>query len=62
MFDRRISIFTGHFGSGKTEIAVNYTLQLAERHPKTAIVDFDIVNPFSARRMPEKALRIKGYG
>jgi hypothetical protein len=46
MFDRRISIFTGHFGSGKTEVAVNYSIQLAKRYSKVAIVDFDIVNPF----------------
>ncbi len=60
MFDRRISIFTGHFGSGKTEIAVNYTLRLAERHPKTAIVDFDIVNPFFRTADVRKSLEDKG--
>lgn len=46
MFERRINIFTGHFGSGKTEVAVNYALKLAEENFKTAIVDFDIVNPY----------------
>lgn len=46
MFEKRINIFTGHFGSGKTEVAVNYALKLAEAHYKTAIVDFDIVNPY----------------
>lgn len=46
MFEKRISIFTGHFGSGKTEVAVNYALKLSERYNKTAIVDLDIVNPF----------------
>jgi hypothetical protein len=46
MFNRRINIFTGHFGSGKTEVAVNFALKLAEEDHKTAIVDFDIVNPF----------------
>ncbi len=46
MFNKRISIFTGHFGSGKTEVAVNYALKLAEKGCKTAIVDFDIVNPY----------------
>lgn len=34
MFDRRINIFTGHFGSGKTEVAVNYTLKLIEMNKK----------------------------
>lgn len=46
MSNKRISIFTGHFGSGKTEVAVNFTLKLSEHYEKTAIVDFDIVNPF----------------
>lgn len=46
MFDKRINMFTGHFGSGKTEIAVNYALKLSELYKKTCIVDFDIVNPF----------------
>lgn len=46
MFDRRITIFTGHFGSGKTEVAVNYAVQMAKTGKKTAIVDMDIVNPF----------------
>ncbi len=46
MFEKRLNIFTGHFGSGKTEVAVNYALKLAEADYKTAIVDFDIVNPY----------------
>ncbi len=46
MFEKRINIFTGHFGSGKTEVAVNYALKLAEANYKTSIVDFDIVNPY----------------
>jgi len=46
MFEKRINIFTGHFGSGKTEVAVNYALKLAEANYKTTIVDFDIINPF----------------
>ncbi|NLD49310.1 MAG: hypothetical protein GX660_19295, partial [Clostridiaceae bacterium] len=46
MFDKRINIFTGHFGSGKTEVAVNYAVRLSEIVPKTAIVDLDIVNPY----------------
>jgi len=46
MFEKRINIFTGHFGSGKTEVAVNSALKLAESGLKTSIVDFDIVNPY----------------
>lgn len=42
----RIHIFTGHFGSGKTEIAVNFALELAKSGKKTVIVDCDIVNTY----------------
>ena len=38
-------LFSGHYGSGKSEIAVNFALALARKH-KTAIVDFDIINTF----------------
>ena len=44
--DKRIRIITGHYGSGKTEFAVNYTFNLARQGYKTAIVDLDIVNPY----------------
>jgi len=42
----RIRVFTGHFGSGKTEIAINYAINLAKGGSKVAIVDMDIVNPY----------------
>lgn len=60
MFDKRITIFTGHFGSGKTEVAVNYALQIAKTGKKTAIVDFDIVNPFFRTADVRKELEERG--
>ncbi len=45
-----VYIFTGHFGSGKTETAVNFALKLKNSeygaHKKIALIDMDIVNPF----------------
>lgn len=38
--------FTGHYGSGKTEAAVNFALKLRETHQNVALIDLDIVNPF----------------
>ena len=58
--DKRIRIITGHYGSGKTEFAVNYTLRLAELGYKTAIVDLDIVNPYFRSREMEPMLIEKG--
>jgi len=56
----RIRIFTGHFGSGKTEIAINYALYLAKQGKKAAIVDIDIVNPYFCTRDVRKTLEENG--
>jgi hypothetical protein len=45
-FDKRINIVTGHYGSGKTNLAVNMAMDLAARGKKTCLVDLDIVNPY----------------
>jgi len=42
----RITIFAGHYGSGKTTVAVNYTMALARVCPRVALCDMDIVNPY----------------
>lgn len=44
--NRRITIFAGHYGSGKTTIALNYAFFLKNENNKTAICDLDIVNPY----------------
>lgn len=46
----RISIFTGHFGSGKTEIAINYAIKKAKEGKKVMLVDIDIVTPYFCSR------------
>jgi len=46
MKHKRVTLFAGHYGSGKTNIAVNYALRLAGEGKKTAIADLDIVNPY----------------
>ena len=43
---KRITIFSGHYGSGKTNVAVNYALWLKTMKDKVAIADLDIVNPY----------------
>ena len=43
---RRVTIFAGHYGSGKTNIAVNYALAIKEQGYDSTIADLDIVNPY----------------
>ena len=46
MEHKRLTLFAGHYGSGKTNIAVNYALLLAAEGKKVCIADLDIVNPY----------------
>ena len=46
MEHKRLTLFAGHYGSGKTNIAVNYALLLASEGKKVCIADLDIVNPY----------------
>lgn len=43
---KKINIVTGHYGSGKTEFAINYALKLKESSGASTICDMDIVNPY----------------
>lgn len=50
MQSRRITLFAGHYGSGKTNIAVNYALYLKSLGDDVVIADLDIVNPYFRTR------------
>ena len=50
MQDKRITLFAGHYGSGKTNIAVNYALHLKSLGKDVVIADLDIVNPYFRTR------------
>ncbi|MBU1036375.1 cobalamin biosynthesis protein CobQ [bacterium] len=56
---KRIKIFVGSFGSGKTEIAINYSIYCRKSYAKVAIVDLDIVNPYFRTREAKDALNLK---
>ena len=43
---KRVTLICGHYGSGKTNIAVNYALMLRRSGLETALADIDIVNPY----------------
>ena len=50
----------GAFGSGKTEIAINYSIYCRKSYTKVAIVDLDVVNPYFRTREAKDALNLKG--
>lgn len=56
----RIKVFVGEFGSGKTELAVNYALQLRQLGHQTAVVDIDLVKPYFRTRESRALLEEKG--
>lgn len=43
---KKITIITGHYGSGKTNLAVNLAMQSSREGKSVAVVDLDIVNPY----------------
>ncbi len=60
MFDRRVTVLVGHFGSGKTEIAVNGVLAMAARGERPALVDLDVVKPYFRSRAARDLLAAAG--
>ncbi|MBO5454782.1 MAG: hypothetical protein J6A69_12595 [Clostridia bacterium] len=63
LINKRLTIFAGHYGSGKTNIAVNWAIYLAQDNKNVAIADLDIVNPYfrtkdSADILEEKGIRL----
>lgn len=60
---KRVTLFCGHYGSGKSNIAVNYAFRLRETYDKVALADVDVVNPYfrsldSKSELEEKGIRV----
>ena len=60
MEHKRLTLFAGHYGSGKTNIAVNYAMLLADKGKDVCIADLDIVNPYFRTKDSEKELSERG--
>ena len=57
---RRVTLFAGHYGSGKTNIAVNWALALRKAGEPVTIVDLDIVNPYFRTKDSKQELDAAG--
>lgn len=62
---KRVTILTGHYGSGKTSLAVNWAIRLSRTGKPVAIADLDIVNPYfrttdHRRELEESGVRLVG--
>lgn len=57
---KRITLLSGHYGSGKTNIAVNLARRLRASRENVAIADIDIVNPYF--RTKDSQAELEGAG
>ena len=60
---KRITLLCGHYGSGKTNVAVNMAFELKQQCENVALADLDIVNPYfrskdSAAELEEAGIRL----
>lgn len=58
--DKRIVILSGHYGSGKTNVAVNLALSAKKDFEKVTLADLDIVNPYFRSKDSELELEKNG--
>ncbi len=60
---KRITMILGHYGSGKTNIALNLAAEYKKTRERVAIADLDIVNPYFRTKdsldfLEEKGIRL----
>ena len=60
MYRKRVTLFVGHFGSGKTEIALNGALELAAAGMRITLADLDVVKPYFRSRSARAILSDAG--
>ncbi|MBQ7688057.1 MAG: hypothetical protein IJT27_02445 [Clostridia bacterium] len=60
METKRVTLFCGHYGSGKTNLAVNYAMRLRAQGLPVSLADVDIVNPYFRSKDSEEALASMG--
>ena len=55
-----VTVLVGHFGSGKTEIALNLAFGWQERGEQVAVVDLDVVKPYFRVRLLREEMQRRG--
>lgn len=60
MYRKRVTLLVGHFGSGKTEIALNAALDLAASGGRVTLADLDVVKPYFRSRSARAILSEAG--
>ena len=60
MINKRVLLLCGHYGSGKTNIAVNLAQEIKKEFPTVALADLDIVNPYF--RSKDSAAELEAAG
>lgn len=60
MYRKRVTVLVGHFGSGKTEIALNGALDLAAGGAPVTLADLDVVKPYFRSRAAREILAEAG--
>ena len=60
MYRKRVTLLVGHFGSGKTEIALNGALDLAAAGARITLADLDVVKPYFRSRSARAILADAG--
>jgi len=56
----KVIIFAGGFGSGKSELAINYALERSQYSENIILADLDLVNPYFASRDVRDLLEASG--
>ena len=62
MDHKRLTLFAGHYGSGKTNLAINYARWLRSLGNNVTVADLDIVNPYFRTKDAEESLKREGIG
>lgn len=58
--EKRIIIFCGHYGSGKTNLAVNCAFKLKNEGKRVTVLDLDIINPYFRTKDSENEFKKVG--